>query len=222
VPPHEFPGFTDDLRPSSEAGTRWGRFIVSYGVQSLVMAVFIITAIAHPEVLTLPVHDYHFIGMVSIPAPVPQAPAPVRDFPRSQGRATGNAAARSHGASPPNWSRKNRPFRKSRHRKWTLRQKKNLARREARSRPPVKTNVFSNGSSATPTMAAAPQKVQTGGFGDPNGVPGSDPHGRPVTIAQAGSFDMPSAPAMATARAARTAQRESSPALVLAARRHWQ
>ena len=35
----------------------------------------------------------------------------------------------------------------------------------------VQTNVFSTGSSATPTMAAAPQKVQTGGFGDPNGVP---------------------------------------------------
>jgi TonB family protein len=61
-------------------------------------------------------------------------------------------------------------------------------------RPPVKTNVFSTGSSATPTMAAAPSKVQTGGFGDPNGVPASDTHGRPVTIAQAGSFDMPSGP----------------------------
>ena len=43
-------------------------------------------------------------------------------------------------------------------------------------------------------MAAAPQKVQTGGFGDPNGVPASDNHGRPITIAQAGSFDMPSGP----------------------------
>jgi TonB family protein len=61
-------------------------------------------------------------------------------------------------------------------------------------RAPVKTNVFSTGSSATPTMAAAPQKVQTGGFGDPNGVPASDNHGRPVTIAQAGSFDLPSGP----------------------------
>src|SRR5208337_5114419 len=61
-------------------------------------------------------------------------------------------------------------------------------------RPPVKTNVFSTGSSATPTMAAAPLKVQTGGFGDPNGVPASDPHGRPVTIAQAGSYDMPYGP----------------------------
>jgi len=43
-------------------------------------------------------------------------------------------------------------------------------------------------------MAAAPQKVQTGGFGDPNGVPAQDNHGRPVTIAQAGSFNMPSGP----------------------------
>jgi TonB family protein len=61
-------------------------------------------------------------------------------------------------------------------------------------RPPVKTNVFSQGSSATPTMAAAPAKVQTGGFGDPNGVPNQDTHGHPVTIAQAGSFDMPNGP----------------------------
>jgi TonB family protein len=43
-------------------------------------------------------------------------------------------------------------------------------------------------------MAAAPQKVQTGGFGDPNGVPASENHGQPITIAQAGSFDMPSGP----------------------------
>jgi TonB family protein len=43
-------------------------------------------------------------------------------------------------------------------------------------------------------MAAAPSKVQTGGFGDPNGVPAQDTHGRPVTIAQAGSFDLPAGP----------------------------
>ena len=61
-------------------------------------------------------------------------------------------------------------------------------------RPPVKTNVFSTGSSATPTLAAAPQKVQTGGFGDPNGVPSSQNHSRAVTIARAGSYDMPSGP----------------------------
>jgi TonB family protein len=61
-------------------------------------------------------------------------------------------------------------------------------------RPPVKTNVFSAGSSATPTLAAAPQKVQTGGFGDPNGIPSTQNHDHAVTIARAGSFDMPSGP----------------------------
>ncbi len=63
-----------------EARTRWGRFVLGYGMQSAVMAFFVISAIAYPEVLVLPVHDYHFVGLVSIPSPVPQAPAPVRHF----------------------------------------------------------------------------------------------------------------------------------------------
>jgi TonB family protein len=58
----------------------------------------------------------------------------------------------------------------------------------------VKMDNFSTGSSATPTIAAAPQKTQTGGFGDPNGIPAADTHGKPVTIAQVGSFDLPSGP----------------------------
>jgi len=45
-----------------------------------------------------------------------------------------------------------------------------------------------------PTIARAPQQVQTGGFGDPNGVPAHENNGKPITIAQAGSFDMPSGP----------------------------
>jgi len=56
----------------------------------------------------------------------------------------------------------------------------------------VKTDVFSTGSSAKPTIAAVPQKVQTGGFGDPNGVPSTENSGKPVNIAQLGSFDQPS------------------------------
>ncbi|HTE91594.1 MAG TPA: energy transducer TonB, partial [Terriglobales bacterium] len=58
----------------------------------------------------------------------------------------------------------------------------------------VKTNVFSPGSSAPPTIARAPEQVQTGGFGDPNGVPARENNGRPVTIAQLGSYDLPSGP----------------------------
>src|SRR5205823_10283051 len=58
----------------------------------------------------------------------------------------------------------------------------------------VRTNVFSTGSSAQPPMAAAPAKVQTGGFGDTNGVPAAENHGKPVNIAQVGSFDLPAGP----------------------------
>jgi TonB family protein len=52
----------------------------------------------------------------------------------------------------------------------------------------VKTNVFSTGSSATPTIARAPSQVQTGGFGDPNGIPAKANQGKAVNIAALGSF----------------------------------
>lgn len=58
----------------------------------------------------------------------------------------------------------------------------------------VKSAGFSTGSSATPTTLADARKVQTGGFGDPNGVPaGNNTSGR-VNIAGLGSFDLPAGP----------------------------
>ena len=178
-----------------EPGTRWGRFVLSYGIQSLVMALFVIIAIAYPEVLVLPVHDYHFVSLVSTPPPVPQAPAPVKNFPVP--KITEPVTARPEAMRVPSeLVQKKPPVPEEQAPKVTLAAKKELLPdvQPMIPRPPVKTNVFSTGSSATPTMAAAPAKVQTGGFGDPNGVPASDTHGRPVTIAQAGSFDMPTGP----------------------------
>src|SRR5205823_3563762 len=58
----------------------------------------------------------------------------------------------------------------------------------------VRTNVFSTGSSAPQTIEKAPDKVQTGGFGDPNGVPARTTQTQAVNIAQAGGFDMPTGP----------------------------
>ena len=53
----------------------------------------------------------------------------------------------------------------------------------------VVTNTF--GSSATPTVNAPAQKVQTGGFGDPNGLPGEGKQGAKLVAAKLGSFDLP-------------------------------
>jgi TonB family protein len=50
------------------------------------------------------------------------------------------------------------------------------------------------GSSATPTVTAAAQKVQTGGFGDPNGLKGEGKQGAKLYAPQAGGFDMPVGP----------------------------
>jgi TonB family protein len=60
--------------------------------------------------------------------------------------------------------------------------------------PEIKTGVFSTGSSATPTTNLPAQKVQTGGFGDPNGIKGEGKAGKTANIASLGSFDLPVGP----------------------------
>jgi TonB family protein len=63
----------------------------------------------------------------------------------------------------------------------------------ARPREPVKTGMMSGGSSAVPTITKPTpvDKVQTGGFGDPNGLTGpSDPNKR----ANVGAFGNPALP----------------------------
>ena len=50
------------------------------------------------------------------------------------------------------------------------------------------------GSSQTPTVNAPVEKVQTGGFGDPNGLPGTGKQGAKLYAASMGSFDMPAGP----------------------------
>ncbi len=182
-----------------EPRTRWEKFVLIYGVQSLVVAFFVITAVLYPDVLVLPVHDYHFISLVNTPPPVSDAPAPVKHFPVPTPKITEPKIAEPMTPRPEAMRvpaelvQKKPPVPEEQAPKVTLAAAKELLPdvKPIIPRPPVKTNVFSTGSSATPTMAAAPQNVQTGGFGDPNGLPNQDTHGRPITIAQAGSFDMP-------------------------------
>jgi TonB family protein len=55
----------------------------------------------------------------------------------------------------------------------------------------IKTGTFSTGSSAKPTLELAAREVQTGGFGDPNGIRGEGKPGKIANIASLGSFDLP-------------------------------
>src|SRR3984885_12060331 len=178
-----------------KAKTRWERFVLSYGVQTLVVGFLVIVAIANPDALELPVHDYHFISLVNTPPPIPQTPQPVRNFPVPKIAEPVDPRPEAMRV-PQELVAKKPPVPEEQAPKVTLAASKEMLPdvKPTIPRAPVKTNVFTTGSSATPTIAAAPAKVQTGGFGDPNGVPASDPHGHPVTIAQEGSFDMPNGP----------------------------
>jgi outer membrane biosynthesis protein TonB len=65
----------------------------------------------------------------------------------------------------------------------------------ARPREPVKTGMMTGGSSAPPTIENKPlEKVQTGGFGDPNGLPGPGDPNKHANIAQFGSPALPPGP----------------------------
>ena len=63
-----------------------------------------------------------------------------------------------------------------------------------RPREPVKTGLLNTGSSAQATLKAAAEKVQTGGFGDPNGFASDKPDAKNGNVARVGSFELPAGP----------------------------
>ena len=58
----------------------------------------------------------------------------------------------------------------------------------------VRTGIFSTGSPVTPTTNLPAARVQTGGFGDPNGIKGDGKPRKLADIASLGSFDLPVGP----------------------------
>lgn len=62
------------------------------------------------------------------------------------------------------------------------------------ARPALIVHTGEFGSSARPTINAPIQKVQTGGFGDPNGIKGTGKEGAKLVAANTGAFDLPQGP----------------------------
>jgi TonB family protein len=179
-----------------EPRNRWEKFVFSYGVQSLILTFVVVAALLHPEMLEIPLHDYHFVSLVNTPHPVPQEPAPVRHVPPPrvaeiipQRPEAMRVPAELRAPRKPDTPEVQAPKVELAAKLDRLPDTKTAVPKQL-----VRTNVFSTGSSATPTLAANPKKVQTGGMGDPNGVPARENNGRPITIAQLGSFDLPAGP----------------------------
>jgi len=181
--------------PLPRWNTPWSELVLSYGTQAVVIAILVWIPVLHPEILAAPKHDYHAIELV--PTPVPVNHTPQRQLPRPVVVAKLDPPpAQLHLAAP-------QPLPKPRVVEEAPAPEVKIAERKLDPLPTnapvmpkqaVRTNVFSTGSSAPQTVALAPQKVQTGGFGDPNGVAAKANPGKAVNIAQAGGFDMPTGP----------------------------
>jgi len=174
--------------------TPWTEFIFSFATQSLLIVFAVWLHLVSPDILRPAEQNYRAVQLVPTPIPVNHEPQPVRQLPRPVEVAqvdpppaalhlpAATAKPKVEDAPAPEVSiapKKLDPL---------------PATRPMIPRPPVKTNVFSTGSSATPTIARAPEDVQTGGFGDPNGIPAKPNDGKVVNIAQAGGFDLPAGP----------------------------
>ena len=181
--------------PLPEPKSRWTLFFTSYSVQALVLLVVINLNLLYPARFELPPR-YMITSLVPYEPPVPHTPQPVnpRLLPKVTKPAMQEPTVVASLTLPP-LPKANKP-------------EAEMKAPEVKSaggrlpdlpaaRPVVKvvaTNTFSTGSSAMPTTNRPASQVQTGGFGDPNGVPARAGNGRAVNINAFGAWDLPSGP----------------------------
>ncbi|HET9307083.1 MAG TPA: energy transducer TonB, partial [Candidatus Sulfotelmatobacter sp.] len=163
--------------------------------EAVLIAILVWIPVLHPQILEPPKKDYHAIELV--PTPVPENHTPQRQLPKPVLEAKldppPTSAMRLPAPQPqPKPKVEDAPIPEVKIAAKKLDQVPTSA--PAIPKQIVRTNTFSTGSSAPQTIERPPQQVQTGGFGDPNGVPARATQTRAVNIAQSGGFDMPTGP----------------------------
>jgi TonB family protein len=175
--------------------TPWSELVLSYGVQAIAIGILVWIPVLNPQILEGPARDYHFVNLVPTPVPENHAPQPRLPRPVLLAKVEPPSTALKLPAPEKQVRPKivNTPAPEI---KITSRKQDVLPPSTTPAIPKriVATNLFSTGSSAPQTIDRPAQKVQTGGFGDPNGVPARAKQTQAVNIAQAGGFDMPVGP----------------------------
>ena len=180
--------------PLPQPKSRWTLFLTSYSVQTLALLFVINLNLLYPPRLELPAR-YMITSLVPYEPPVPQVPQPVnpRLAPKASKPLMEDPRVVASLTLPP------LPKTKKLEAEIQAPELKSAAGHlpDLPARPVVKvvaTNTFSTGSSAMPTTNRPAAQVQTGGFGDPNGVPARAGNGRAVNINAFGAWDLPSGP----------------------------
>jgi TonB family protein len=188
-------GFQLGLLPERKINKR--AMATSYGLVALVLLLLINLSLLFPEKLQL--QQYHVTELIPIPSLRPEAePEPVKVKPEVKPKLLKVAKIPVFDQPKlvvPHELRREIPQPEAP--KVVVNQ---FAAPEikiaAASRPQlIHTGDFQGtGSSQVPTVKAPIDKVQTGGFGDPNGLPGTGRQGAKLYAAALGSFDMPAGP----------------------------
>lgn len=168
----------------------WRMLATSYGLEILLLLLLLNIGLIWPERLQL-ARKYHVTELIPIPSLQPKAykpkeapvihakllpPAPV--FPTAKLTVPKDVRVHQEEVAPPRVVVNT--FKPA-----------ELKQVSGGARPALVVHTGEFGSSAPPTINAPIQKVQTGGFGDPNGVPGQGKPNAKLTIASTGSFDLP-------------------------------
>ncbi len=173
----------------------WAEFVFSSGIQALIVAAFVLLRMVVPVISPME-RSFHAIALVNTPPPVNRQPQPLLrlkqlavvevDPPVNALRLTAMQPKVAHASAED-----------------TPAPVVSISARRIETAPTVapvvpkqgvSVNVFLTGSSAVPTRAKYSSQVQTGGFGDPNGIPATAGQGKVANIAALGSFDLPSGP----------------------------
>jgi TonB family protein len=185
-----------DFASLPEYQGRWGSFGVSFVLQVAMLVAITKTTISFVAPVLNPIDTYENVHLVApelkSPPPVPEQVAKVKQLP-----ITPRVQVRLPKQTPPPIEAPKAPVQVTKVVPPPL------------PAPVVKTDTFRSpalaakvprpvistdfgGSSASATVNKPARQVQTGGFGDPNGVPGNpNSTGKGPIIAKVGSFDLP-------------------------------
>jgi len=190
-------GFQLGLLP--EKKWDWRTFAASYGMVTTFIILFLLFGLLMPDTLPMKL-NYHVTELIPRPALRPEAPEPPKPLPVHAKllKPVPLPVFEAPKLVVPKEITRPKPQQEAEAPKVAL---NNFAPAVLKpiaggARPVLIHTGDFQGSSVTPTVNAPINKVQTGGFGDPNGLKPSENSkpGAKLVAAQAGSFDMPVGP----------------------------
>jgi len=182
------------IRLLPEKQIDWRTMCVSYGAQTVLLLVILVLGMLTPETMSLKTYK---IEMVALKPYKPPPPPRIRiKIPKLVARLLPPVPIETPKMIVPREIRKPKvETPEVEAPKVNVEAKLNPALLNSNKPLPVTihTGAFA-GSAVQPTVNKPIEKVQTGGFGDPNGLKGEGKAGAKLVAAQVGSFDMPVGP----------------------------